>query len=64
MGSLLLLLVSAYIIGFLMTFLIGLESIGKHITRKKLVATFIMSLFSFFTLWFMMFSDNKKYRDF
>jgi hypothetical protein len=51
-----------YVIGFIMTFVMGLEGISKHITWKGLVATFVMSLFSFFTLWYMMLGGGgKKY---
>jgi hypothetical protein len=49
-----------YGIGFVIVFLMGFEGISKHITWKGLVATFIMSLFSFFALWYMMLGGGNK----
>jgi hypothetical protein len=60
MSDLLKMFLVLYVIGFIMTFVMGLEGISKHITWKGLLATFIMSLFSFFTLWYMMLGGGNK----
>jgi len=49
-----------YMVGFIMTFIVGLEGISSHITWKGLKATLIMSLFSFFALWYMMLGGGGK----
>ncbi len=58
-------LFSIYLIGVIMTFIVGFEGISRHITWKKLKTTFIMSLFSFFALWYMVLGGGgKRYNNF
>lgn len=60
MSDLLKMFVAMYAIGFFMTFIVGFEGICRHITWKGLKAIFIMSLFSFFALWYMMVGGGSK----
>ena len=60
MSDLLKLFLTFYVIGFIMTFLLGLDGIRNHVTCKGLVATFIMSLFSFCTLLYMILGNDNK----
>ena len=65
LSPLLALLISFYLLGVLMTFVMGLIGISNHITWKGLLATFIMSLFSFFAIIYIGFvGDSKNYRNF
>ena len=65
LSPLLALLISFYLLGVLMTFIMGIIGISNHITLKGLLATFIMSLFSFFAIIYMVLgNDSKNYKNF
>jgi hypothetical protein len=54
-----------YASGVLTTFLIGFEGISRHVTLKGIIATTVMSLFSWFTLFYFIFGDDSKnYKNF
>ena len=54
-----------YIIGAFMTFIVGFEGISRHITCKGIIATIVMSLFSWFILFYIVVvDDSKNYKDF
>jgi hypothetical protein len=54
-----------YFSGFITTFIVGFEGISKHITIKGVIATIAMSLFSWFTLFYIVGGgDSKNYKDF
>jgi hypothetical protein len=54
-----------YFCGVLATFLVGLEGISRHITLKGVIATIVMSLFSWFILFYLIVGDDSKnYRNF
>jgi uncharacterized MnhB-related membrane protein len=54
-----------YLIGVFMTFIVGFEGISRHITLKGVIATTVMSIFSWFVLFYVVFGDDSKnYKDF
>jgi hypothetical protein len=54
-----------YFSGVITTFVVGFEGISRHITIKGIIATIIMALFSWFTLFYLVGGgDTKNYRNF
>lgn len=54
-----------YASGVLTTFFIGFEGISRHVTFKGVMTTIVMSLFSYFTLFYFVFGDDSKnYKNF
>jgi hypothetical protein len=54
-----------YLSGVVTTLFVGFEGISKHITLKGVIATIVMSLFSWFILFYLIVGDDSKnYRNF
>jgi hypothetical protein len=54
-----------YVSGVIATFFVGFEGISRHITLKGIIATIVMSLFSWFTLFYLVVGgDSKNYKNF
>ena len=53
-----------YLYGIGITFLVGFVVISKHITIRHLITTIIMSLFSWFALWYIAFGGGGKTMNF
>ena len=54
-----------YLSGVAATFFVGFEGISKHITFKGIIATIVMALFSWFTLFYLILGgDSKNYKNF
>ena len=54
-----------YVSGVIATFFVGFEGISRHITLKGVIATIVMALFSWFTLFYLILGgDSKNYKNF
>ena len=54
-----------YLSGVATTLFIGFEGISRHITLKGVIATIVMSLFSWFILFYIVGGgDSKNYKNF
>jgi hypothetical protein len=54
-----------YCSGFLAALFVGSEGISRNITFKRIRATIVMALFSWFVLFYLMGGgDSKNYKDF
>jgi len=59
------LIIFFYVSGVIATFVVGFEGISKHITWKGFFSTLLISLFSWFTLFYLLGdSSTKNYKDF
>ena len=53
-----------YLYGVGVTFLLGFVVISRHITIRGVITTFIMSLFSWFALWYIALGGGGKTMNF
>jgi hypothetical protein len=54
-----------YLAGVIATSVVGFEGISRHITLKGVIATIVMSLFSWFMLFYLLVGgDSKNYKNF